>query len=73
MAIFKADPVMKAEIEVNEIRSTIHPQRASPIAHMIPPATMANADAITWPGISGLDAAALVTIPPVICDMTATG
>lgn len=71
--MFKADPVMKAEIDVKDMRSTIQPQRRSPIAQMMPPATTARAEAITCPGISGFEMAALSTILPTIWDMTATG
>lgn len=41
-----AEPVMKAEREVREIRLTIHPMRIRPMNRMMAPAMIASADAI---------------------------
>lgn len=72
-AILRAEPVMKAEIAVSEIRSTIQPQRVRPIVTMMHPDTKAKADATTFGGISGLVPFTWVTMLPTIVDMTATG
>ncbi|KAL9116339.1 MAG: hypothetical protein Q9187_007136, partial [Circinaria calcarea] len=68
-----ADPVMNAEIAAKEMKSTIHPRRASPRKQMMAPEITLSADAMTWPGISGLVALAASTTLPVITDATATG
>ena len=72
-AMLMAEPVMKAEIAVKEMKSTIQPQRARPMKEMMAPATIARAEATTWPGISGLVSWTLSTIFPTKVDMTATG
>jgi hypothetical protein len=72
-AMFKAEPVIKAEMETRGIKSTIHPHLASPIAMIMQPEITAKADAITWPGMVGWVLAALVTILPTRVDITATG
>lgn len=72
-AMLIADPVMNAVMEVSEIKSTIHPIRARPIARMIHPQITAKAEAITCPSIVGSMACALITTLPTIVDMTATG
>lgn len=72
-AIFRAEPVMKADIDVSDIRSTIQPHRARPIAKIIHPEISARADATTFGGMSGCVAFTLNTMFPTIVDMTATG
>lgn len=72
-AMLRAEPVMKAEMAVSEIRSTIQPQRARPMAIMMHPDINAKADATTLDGISGFVTFTLVTMLPTIVDMTATG
>lgn len=74
-AMLSAEPVMKAEIAGNEMRSTIQPIRTRPKKRTIDPAMMAKADAImsremSWPAsFSSADS----TTPPVTVDNTATG
>jgi len=41
-----ADPVMNAEMEVNEMKLTIHPRRARPRKQTMAPAMMAKAEAM---------------------------
>ena len=64
---------MKAEMAAKGMKSTIHPQRMSPIKQIIAPAMTASADATTCPGIEGSFFAALDTILPTIVEATATG
>jgi len=71
--MFRSEPVMKAEIAVSEIRSTIQPQRARPITTMMHPDIKAKADARTFGAISGFVTFTTVTILPTIVDMTVTG
>src|SRR5271155_112281 len=68
-----ADPVIKAEMAGNEMKSTIQPHLITPMKQMIAPAMIASADAMTWPGTCGCSFATLRTIFPVMVDMTATG
>ena len=71
--MLRAEPVIKAEMAVRGMKSTIQPQRTRPMKQMMAPAITAGADATTCPGISGCSAATLLTTLPVIVDMTATG
>jgi hypothetical protein len=71
--MLSADPVMKAEMEVSEIRSTIQPHLINPMNVIIQPAITARADAMIGPGILGWVTCAFVRICPVRVDMTATG
>jgi hypothetical protein len=64
---------MKAEIAVSGMRSTIQPHQARPVAMMMHPAISANADAMTFAGISGLVCLACRTTFPTTVDITATG
>ncbi len=64
---------MKAERAVREMTSTIQPQRMRPMKRTMEPASIARAEAMTWPGTSGRATARSATMPPVSCDMTATG
>lgn len=72
-AMLRAEPVMKAEMAVSEIRSTIQPQRARPMATMMHPAINAKADAMTVGGMSGFVTFAAVMMLPTSNDTTATG
>lgn len=72
-AIFKADPVMNAEIAANEMTSTIQPKRIKPIKQTIAPATMARAEAMALGATPGRAAADVATTLPVTVDRTATG
>lgn len=72
-AMLIAEPVMKAEMAVSEIRSTIQPQRTRPMVTMMHPAINAKADATTFALNSGFVAATWVTIVPTSVDITATG
>lgn len=42
-----AEPVMKADMAVNGMKSTIHPQRIRPIKQMMEPEIRASAEATT--------------------------
>lgn len=64
---------MNAEMETSGIRSTIHPQRTSPMKKIIQPAMTDKAEAISWPGMSGWVSFALVRTSPTRVDITATG
>ncbi len=46
-AMLRAEPVINADMAVNEMKSTIHPQRTSPMKQMMLPAITARADATT--------------------------
>ena len=72
-AMLRAEPVMKAEMAVSEIRSTIQPQRTMPMANMMHPAINAKADATTFGGNSGFVTPTWVTMEPTSVDITATG
>ena len=72
-AILRADPVMKAEMTVKEMNSTIQPHLIKPIKMIIDPAITASAEAMTCPGMVGSLFFAAITTLPTIVDMTATG
>jgi len=72
-AMFSADPVMKAEMDTNGMRSTIQPQRMRPMKTMMQPAMTARAVAISAEGTSGWVILAFTKIWPTSVDMTATG
>ena len=72
-AMLIADPVIKAEIAVRGMKSTIHPHRINPMKQTIEPAIIAKAEAMTGPGTSGWVACTWRMTFPVRVDMTATG
>lgn len=72
-AMLIADPVMKAEMAARVMNSVSQPSLANPRKQMIPPQTMARADATTWAGTLGSFLWTSVMTFPVMVDMTATG
>jgi hypothetical protein len=68
-----ADPVMKAEMAGNEIKSTIHPSRAKPRNRTMAPEMMAKEDATISLGTPGNRSSAFKITEPVTVERTATG
>lgn len=68
-----ADPVMNADNDVMEMRSTIQPRRKTPRASTMHPAMTANAVATTLAGQTVPDAFTSATTVPTTVDKTATG
>ena len=74
MAMLMAEPVMKAEIAISGMKSTIQPQRIKPMNRMIAPQITAKAEAISGGGIGVVWLwLTLVIIFPTSVDITATG
>jgi hypothetical protein len=72
-AMLMAEPVMKAEIAGNEIKSTIQPRRAKPRKRTMAPEMMANEDATMSLGTPGSLSSAFRMTEPVTVERTATG
>lgn len=72
-AMLMADPVMKAEMDVSETKSTSHPNRANPMKQTMAPVIIDKAEAMMWPGTSGSSSSAFSTTLPTTVDRTATG